>query len=71
MNCAICEKPFCRHGSNTVSGPVWRCTHCGAIGINGPSPTHCLPMYEGKVMIESDVFSSVCKECHDKEIKNL
>jgi hypothetical protein len=26
---------------------------------------------EGKVMIESDVFSSVCKECHDKEIKIL
>lgn len=71
MNCAICEKFFCCHGINTVLGPTWRCDKCGAIGINGPAPTHCLPMYEGRVTIKSDVFSSVCPECYNREVKNI
>ena len=71
MNCAMCEKLLCCHGSNTVCGPMWKCSKCGAIGINGPPPLYCLPTYEGKVTAASDVFSTVCKECHDKGVKNL
>ena len=65
MKCAICGKPVCSHGIHTVSGAVWTCQDCGQFGINQPAPTHCLPMYEGKVTLASDTYFTVCKECHD------
>jgi len=71
MNCAICEALICCHGTHTVSSQIWKCAGCGSIGINGPASIYCLPIHEGKVMALTDVFSSVCKECHDREIENL
>lgn len=71
MECAICGKNICCHGSHQVSGQVWKCLNCGSVGINGPANIYCLPTYEGKVNAATDVFSTVCRECYGREVKNL
>ncbi len=71
MRCAICDKHVCNHRSHRVSGPVWTCSDCGQFGINGPAPVYCLPIYEGRVSLASDVYFTVCKECHDAANESL
>ena len=66
MNCAICNKALCCHGSHIVSGPVWTCQDCGQFALGGP-----VPMYEGKVSLATDTFFTVCKECHDAANKPI
>ena len=68
MECAICKKPVCSHATFRVSGAVWQCRDCGRFGINGPTPIHYLPMYNGKVSMATDVYLAVCKECYDDAI---
>lgn len=65
MKCAICNKPVCSHGRHRVSGPIWVCQDCAERSFGEPVPMYCLPMYEGKVMLATDTYYTVCKECHD------
>jgi len=68
MKCAFCETEICRHGSLSVSADVVTCSACGAVACRRQPPVYCLPTYEGRVCWESDVFSTVCKKCHDSAV---
>jgi len=75
MDCALCGKPVCLHGRQRViqlagsKVSVSKCHHCGAGGINGAPDVFCLPTYEGRVDFSSDVYSTVCPDCHDRHTK--
>jgi hypothetical protein len=61
-NCTICNKDICNHGFFRIKDGKAYCFYCKSTDLS----LYCLPMYEGKVDFSSDVFSHVCKECHEK-----
>ena len=58
--CFCCQVVLCRHGHYLVSNGKATCRHC-----NQDLAMYCLPTHEGKVDFNSDVYSSVCRRCHD------
>lgn len=70
MRCAICEKELCGHGIVHVHGfaldSMNECIFCGAVDFGRRPGQYCLPIYEGRVDFNSDVFGTVCQECHDR-----
>ena len=67
MLCHFCGVFCCPHGAQHVKGNKVTCLSCNA----SPPENYCLPVYEGKYEPDSDVYTLVCKSCHDKYIFTL
>lgn len=69
MICCVCGMDLCLHPIVLVHGfsytPMHECLCCGAVGFGKMPHGYCLPMYDGEVDFNSDVYGPVCRECHD------